>query len=320
MDLDLAQVRAFVAAARRLHFGQAAAGLHVSQQALSKRIARLEETLGVKLFERAGGGVELTAAGRRFLSPATEALHAGDAAVAAAREERRRPLRVSVWGLMFAPLRTIRAVVDAAPDVEIEIGPRPGFSAALAALRAGEIDVALGRVHVLDEPWPTGLTSRLVRLEPVRAVMSENSPMAACGTVRPADLRSSRLWFPAAPQKVTFLSRFAEEFDVPCDFGGANLGLDAFLDELRDRPERFSMLPSEVEIPHGSGVRALPMADPTPLYAWHLLWRTDVRHPQLPLLLDGFAGCARTGGWLEYDPTSHWLPPADHNALTRRPA
>ncbi len=46
MDLDLAQVRAFVAAADRLHFGQAAQQLAVSQQALSKRIARLESELG----------------------------------------------------------------------------------------------------------------------------------------------------------------------------------------------------------------------------------------------------------------------------------
>ncbi|MEV6833953.1 LysR family transcriptional regulator [Streptomyces sp. NPDC051133] len=315
MDLDLAQVRAFVAAARRLHFGQAAAQLHLTQQALSKRIARLEETLGVRLFERAGGGVELTAAGRRFLDPAAQALRAGDAAVAAAREERPRRLRMSVWGHMFAPLRTIRAVLADASDVDLEVSPHPGFAAARDGLRDGRIDVALGRVHALDEPWPTGLTSRLVRLEPVKAVMAADSPLASHSTLRPAGLHGGRLWFPASAHQVTFLSRFAEQFGVPGDFGGVNLGLDAFFDHLRDHPGAFSLLPADVDIPPHTGLRELPVADPVPLYAWHLVWRTDVGHPHLPRLLDAFARRARDDGWLSYDPARHWLPETDHDAL-----
>ncbi|WP_314622850.1 LysR family transcriptional regulator, partial [Streptomyces stackebrandtii] len=70
MDLDMAQVRAFVRTAEELHFGKAAGTLGISQQALSKRIARLESLLGTPLFERGGGsGVRLTPAGERFLPP-----------------------------------------------------------------------------------------------------------------------------------------------------------------------------------------------------------------------------------------------------------
>ena len=50
MDLDLAQVRAFVLAAEESHFGRAAAALSISQQALSKRIARLESGLSTVLL------------------------------------------------------------------------------------------------------------------------------------------------------------------------------------------------------------------------------------------------------------------------------
>jgi Bacterial regulatory helix-turn-helix protein, lysR family len=74
VDLDLTQVRAFVAAAEQLHFGRAAAQLFLTQQALSKRIARLEQALGEQLFVRGTRGVELSDAGRRFLPHARQLL------------------------------------------------------------------------------------------------------------------------------------------------------------------------------------------------------------------------------------------------------
>src|SRR3954466_10986277 len=81
-DLDLALVRAFAVTAETLHFGRAAEHLNTSQQALSKRIARLEAVLAVRLFEREGG-TRRTEAGERFLPAAREALAAGERAVAA---------------------------------------------------------------------------------------------------------------------------------------------------------------------------------------------------------------------------------------------
>jgi DNA-binding transcriptional LysR family regulator len=313
VDLDLAQVRAFVVTAERLHFGQAAAELYLSQQALSKRVARLEEALGRRLFERSGHGVELTEAGRRFLDPARDVIRAGEAAVAAARHEE-RALRVSVWGHMFAPLRTIRTAVLREPGLDIELSLRPGFLAALAGLRADEIDFALGRTHALDEPWPAAITRRLVRLEPVKAVMSASSELAGVSAVTPAGLRAGRLWFPAPRDKVEFLDAFTQRFDVPAEFGGINLGLDPFFGHLREHPELFSLLPGDVEV-LGEGLSEVPVVDPTPLYAWHVIWRTGERHPVLADLLATFAATAREENWLSYDPARQWLPEADQAVL-----
>src|SRR6266516_4849184 len=58
MELDLPQVRAFVEVAEQLHFGRAAARLFLTQQALSKRIQRLEHTLGEPLLVDVWGHVQ----------------------------------------------------------------------------------------------------------------------------------------------------------------------------------------------------------------------------------------------------------------------
>ncbi|MGE5792191.1 MAG: LysR substrate-binding domain-containing protein, partial [Bacteroidota bacterium] len=66
MNFDLADLRAFVALAEMESFRAAAETLHISQPALSRRIEKLEEALGVRLFDRTTRSVNLTAVGRDF--------------------------------------------------------------------------------------------------------------------------------------------------------------------------------------------------------------------------------------------------------------
>ncbi len=302
MDLDVAQVRAFVRTADELHFGRAARTLTLSQQALSKRIARLESLLGTELFHRGGSGVRLTEAGRRFLAPARQAVAAADAAVTAVVGED-RPLRVDVWGHLYAPMRSLAQVAGRAG--ELVLGHGRDLASVSAALLHGDTDAAFGRVH---PPLPGGLAHRLVRLEPVDAVLSADHPLAAEPALRPDQLRDSVLWTPGALDRLDFLHRFAVRFGVRDTAASVNLGLAHFLAEVAQGPRRFSLVPADVPLPEVPGLRSVPLVAPTPLYAWSLLWRTGNGHPGLDGLATACAEEAKRSRWLEYDPTRDWLP------------
>jgi DNA-binding transcriptional LysR family regulator len=67
MDLNLRDIRAFIAVAQAGSFTRAAVRLHLSQPALTVQIRRLEETLGARLFDRNSRSVALTPVGRDLL-------------------------------------------------------------------------------------------------------------------------------------------------------------------------------------------------------------------------------------------------------------
>jgi regulatory helix-turn-helix LysR family protein len=67
VELDLGAVRAFVAVVDELRFGAAADLLGLTQQAVSKRVAKLEAALGATLLDRAPTGTVLTKDGATFL-------------------------------------------------------------------------------------------------------------------------------------------------------------------------------------------------------------------------------------------------------------
>ncbi|NSL54804.1 LysR family transcriptional regulator [Uliginosibacterium aquaticum] len=72
--MELYQLRSFQVVARQGHLTQAAELLHLSQPAVTAQIKALEEELGVSLFDRVAGGVQLTDAGSRLLVDAERVL------------------------------------------------------------------------------------------------------------------------------------------------------------------------------------------------------------------------------------------------------
>jgi DNA-binding transcriptional LysR family regulator len=314
VDLDLALIRAFVVTAETLHFGRAAQQLEISQQALSKRIAQLETVLTARLFERKGG-IRLTEVGERLLPAAHEALAAGDRAVAAVKGTG-PVLRIDTWGHLYAPMRSIAQALPKLGTARLEPGPGRDWPSVAAALLRGDTDLGFGRVHPLPGGQDVGLTQRLARLEPVDAVVSASHRLAHADELRPADLRDSTLWCPAELSRLDFLRRFADEFQITRRQDGPNLGLDHLVQHIRADESCFTLFPADAPLPGDSGLRCIPLVEPTPLYAWSVAWRTSHRHPLLALLLRGFAETARTNRWLDYSPQRDWLPDTDHAKLT----
>ncbi|GAA3079985.1 LysR family transcriptional regulator [Pseudonocardia yunnanensis] len=310
VDLDLAQVRAFVAAADALNFSRAAAHLHLTQQALSKRVQRLEHALGGPLFSRGGRSVELTDAGRRFLPEARRLLVLAESAAATARNGNAH-LRVDVWGQLHAPLRMVGRVLDADEGLEVEPSMRRGLAAATAALLRSEVDAAFGRVHDLGTPWPRSLRHALVHLDALGVLVRAEHPLAGT-SLRPADLEGTTLWAPAtrdAPEYSGYIRRFADSFGARVDATGTNLGIDRVIMQLGERTNMMTLVPADIPVPAGSGCRVVPLVDPVPRYPWSVVWRRDDADPALARFLRCLLAVGRADR--RFDARRDWLPEID---------
>lgn len=147
------RLRYFVAVAEELHFGRAAARLHISAPPLSQRIRELEQELGLPLFSRTSRKVALTPAGERLLVEARHVLRAVDRFdTAAAQLASSVPTTWTVGychGSEDGMMRIIRSFRAEHPDAVV----RPdGLTSLriLEGLRSGRIAVGIVRGPVAE--------------------------------------------------------------------------------------------------------------------------------------------------------------------------
>ncbi|HEY7429988.1 MAG TPA: LysR family transcriptional regulator [Streptosporangiaceae bacterium] len=300
MDLDLAQIRAFVAVVDQGHFGQAAESLSLSQQALSKRVAQLEARLG-PLLERRRGGIGLTAAGERLLPSARQLLEVADVAITTVRETPPAPLRVDVWGDLHLPAALIRAIAREERDLILELSMRRDLAAAVRALRRHELDLAFGNAAALDAPLAQGLSSELVGTDSISVLVNTHGPLAERGHLTPDDLARHGIWWPLAGSSGelrAFVTGYAQSIGAPLISADTNLGLDAFVSRVASDPAAVGLVVATWPLSNRPGLRVIPL-HPAPRYPWYAIWRTASPQPSLARVLRSLR--ARRGAHLAAD-------------------
>lgn len=147
INLSMRDIDTTLVLGRTLNFRQAAGQLHLSQSALSTQIQRIEDALGVRLFDRTTRTVRLTAAGEVFLQQAATlqaAFRDAIAAVSGITSAEQGQVSVAALPSLAARLlpRVLMAYRQAHPQVALKV--RDTLSGpAFDLVRAGEVDFAL---------------------------------------------------------------------------------------------------------------------------------------------------------------------------------
>ncbi len=207
--MDIAALQAFTTVADTRSFSEAALRLHLTQPAISKRIALLESTLNCQLFDRIGRQIALTEAGQALLPRAKRIL--------LEMEDMRRELS-NLSGAVGGVLKigtshhiglhrlppVLKNFSRLYPDVTLDI-QFIDSEMAFDLVMHGELE--LGIVTLPPEPHPT-LHTRAVWNDPLAFMVSVEHPLAAQSKVALQDLAN----YPAIlPSMATFTRRIVEK-------------------------------------------------------------------------------------------------------------
>lgn len=187
--LSLRDLEYLVALAEERHFGRAAERCNVSQPALSSQIRKLEDLLGLTLFERTSRRVLPTAGGEVIVRQARTVLSEAQKLMALAREGQGAAMAgrlalaaIQTLGPYLFPL-ILRALRDAYPDLALNLSE--GRTADIVeALRDGRLDAALMSPPIED----AGLTIVPLFIEPFWLACPPEHPLATVAMLRSTDL------------------------------------------------------------------------------------------------------------------------------------
>jgi DNA-binding transcriptional LysR family regulator len=200
--MDAEALTTFLAVHQRRGFSNAARFLHRTQPAISRRIALLEQELGVKLFERAAGGIALTQAGRTLLPHA-------ERAVASLRDAREaiRALAAGESGPLTMAIVGTLAGTDLTGLLRRFMRDYPAVELMLQTARSGEVSELVRRADATiglryDRDQSGDLLCESLGSEPLLVACAPSHRLAGRTIASLAALRNERwIAFPRAPQR-----------------------------------------------------------------------------------------------------------------------
>ncbi len=292
IPIELRPLRYFVAVAEEMHFGRAAARLHMTQPPLSQTIQALESQLGTPLFSRTRRSVALTAAGRALLPEAqrllmqAESLPALVQRAAAGESGQLRLAFVSSADYSVLPV-ALREFRSAYPAVQIDLREATS-DVQLEELAAGNIDLG-----ILIPPVPDKLKTILdyfsVLTEPLVLALPADSKLATA--TRKVSLKSC-----AGLPLIIFPRRLAPALHDQILGCFREAGLTPSIEQEAIQMQTIvglvaagmgiALVPQSVSNLKRPGVEYRALKEASPLVEIGLAWRRDNTSPVLQSFLD----------------------------------
>jgi LysR family transcriptional regulator, hca operon transcriptional activator len=295
VEIELRQMRYFLAVAEERNFTRAAMRCHVAQPSLSKQIHEIENCLGAKLFERLPRDVRLTEAGRIFQKEAELAVeHSRRASsqVRAFKQQGQRPIRIGLSNLCDLPhvqclvATAQKSVVANSTDVI------SGHSRELrVALLRGELDLA-----VIDLPVKAdGVSVVPLYPEALIAWLPEKHPLTVRPMVRFFDVK--REHFVLLSERVDPGSSVVQTAMEQAGIEAGAIHAASSLIELFDQvalSKCIGLTRRSAGRLRREGIISKPLHHPIQLET-SLAWRSDNRSPSMVSFRDALIAFSQRG-------------------------
>lgn len=279
--MNLRDLEYLTAVAEQLHFGRAAEACHVSQPTLSMQLKKLEDYLGVKLFERSNKHVMLTATGTAILEQARQALNAAHAIKQIARHAS-DPLSGTMHLGVFPTLgpyllpHLLPLVRQGLPKIDLLLSEEK-TGTLLNQLRDGKLDCALLALPLAE----SGLVHTALFDEPFLLAVPKHHPLAKRSHIHAEDILSEPVLL---LEEGHCLREQALAFCQRIGIGEANNFRATSLETLRHMVaagNAITLMPKLATRVKDPWIRYIPFAAPEPSRRIGLVWRASAARQSL---------------------------------------
>ena len=191
--MEIQQLRYVVALSQELHFLKASRRMNVSQPTLSQQVKKLEDELGVPLFERSPRNIRLTSYGKKFLPHAVSVLDTLQQGMRELKEDAgvvTGTIRLGVIPTICPYLmpEVLTALAKIAPLVRVALYEET-TSALIEDLRSGRLDMGILALPVADK----GVSTLSLHREPFFAAVAKSHPLASRKVLGRSELLKEKL-------------------------------------------------------------------------------------------------------------------------------
>jgi len=299
--MTLTELKYIVAVAREKHFGHAAEACFVAQPTLSVAIKKLEDELGVVIFERGGTEISMTPLGAQIVAQAERVLEQTAAIKEIAKQNKdplAGPLRLGVIytiaPYLLPPL--VKTMIERVPQMPLVL--QENFTTRLIELlRQGELDAAIMALPFADQ----GLVVQPLYDEPFVVALPKHHPWSDRPTIKAEDLKSETMLLlgnghcfrDQVLEVCPEMSRFSTSGDgIARTFEGSSLET---IRHMVASGIGITVLPkaSVPDMQSRDGMlRYVPFAEPSPSRRVVIAWRKSfTRRPAIEAIRDAVLSC-----------------------------